>query len=60
MNWKPVVGCLLIVLLGLRLPSLLHNVSASAYGMGYLVGFVCVALLGVWLIRSGRSHAHKR
>ena len=60
MNWKPVVGCLLIVLLGLALPALLRDLSFSAYGLGKLAGAVVIAFVGVGLIRSGRRRAGRR
>ena len=59
MNWKPVVGCLVIVLLGLRLPYLVSDLSFTSYGLGQLVGVILVALVGVWLIRSGRKRVRR-
>ena len=54
MQWKSVVGWILLGLGALGSISALVHLKASSYSAGNLTAGVLFVLLGVWLIRTGR------
>ena len=54
MQWRFLLGCLLIALSTARLLFALLDFDATSFAVGNLAGGALVLLLGVWLVRSGR------
>ena len=59
MQSKRLFGWILVVIGGLGLLRLLARFDVSSYGMGGLTAGILFVLVGVWLIRSGRTRARR-
>jgi hypothetical protein len=59
MQWRIVLGAVVLVLAAVRLALVLLHFEASSYGMGQLTAGILFCLVGVWLIHSGRQQVKR-
>lgn len=55
MQWKILLGGVILVMGAVRLGLVLLHFEGTSYGVGQLTGGILVCLFGAWLIHSGRQ-----